>query len=91
MNWKLIMETARLPVTTMSSVLVGSLSGQAVVMIDGGREDSGRMMMMMKREKSGGKWINVNNPSGFSSLPLSYIFFNLRLISQRLYVCGSQR
>ncbi|WZZ66691.1 hypothetical protein YC2023_078061 [Brassica napus] len=76
MNWKLIMETARLPVTTMSSVLVGSLSGQAVVMIDGGREDSGRMMMMMKREKSGEnvpKGINIALVTGSTRNQFQYL------------------
>ncbi|KAG2258574.1 hypothetical protein Bca52824_077868 [Brassica carinata] len=68
MKWKLVMETVRLPVTTMTSVFAGSLSGQAVAMIGGGGEESGTMMMM----KNGGKWSHVSTPSGFSSLPFSY-------------------
>lgn len=68
MKWKLVMETIRLPVTTMTSVFAGSLSGQAVAMIGGGGEESGTMMMM----KNGGKWSHVSTPSGFSSLPFSY-------------------
>lgn len=66
-RWKLVMETIRLPVTTMTSVFAGSLSGQAVAMIGGGGEESGTMMM-----KNGGKWSHVSTPSGFSSLPFSY-------------------
>lgn len=72
MKWRLVMETIRLPVTTMTSVFAGSLSGQAVAMIGGGGEESGTMMMMTKGEKNGGKWSHVSTPSGFSSLPFSY-------------------
>uniref|UniRef100_A0A1J3HWG1 F-box/kelch-repeat protein SKIP20 n=1 Tax=Noccaea caerulescens TaxID=107243 RepID=A0A1J3HWG1_NOCCA len=67
MKWKVVMETVRLPVTTMTSIFAGSLSGQAVAMIGGGGEESGTMM-----KKNGGKWSHVNTPSGFSSLPFSY-------------------
>ncbi|XP_010413616.1 PREDICTED: F-box/kelch-repeat protein SKIP20 [Camelina sativa] len=73
MKWKVVMETIRLPVTTMTSVFAGSLSGQAVAMIGGGGEESGTMMVKATTaEKNGGKWIHVNTPSGFSSLPFSY-------------------
>ncbi|KAJ0246615.1 F-box/kelch-repeat protein SKIP20 [Hirschfeldia incana] len=71
-KWKLVVETIRLPVTTMTSVFAGSLSGQAVAMIGGGGEESGTMMMMTKAGKNGGKWSHVSTPSGFSSLPFSY-------------------
>lgn len=72
MKWRLVMETIRLPVTTMTSVFAASLSGQAVAMIGGGGEESGTMMMMTKGEKNGGKWSHVSTPSVFSSLPFSY-------------------
>ncbi|EOA25137.1 hypothetical protein CARUB_v10018446mg [Capsella rubella] len=72
MKWKVVMETIRLPVTTMTSVFAGSLSGQAVAMIGGGGEESGTMMTKITAEKNGGKWSHVNTPSGFSSLPFSY-------------------
>ncbi|ESQ44091.1 hypothetical protein EUTSA_v10006395mg [Eutrema salsugineum] len=72
MKWKVVMETIRLPVTTLTSVFAGSLSGQAVSMICGGGEESGTMMMMRTAEKNGRKWSHVNTPSGFSSLPFSY-------------------
>lgn len=68
MKWKVNIETIRLPVTTMTSVFAGSLSGQAVAMIGGGGEESRTMMV----KKNGGKWSHVNTPSGFSSLPFSY-------------------
>jgi len=71
MKWKVIMDTIRLPVTTMTSVFAGSLSGQAVAMIGGGGEESGTMMVKTTAEKNGGKWSHVNTPSGFSSLPFS--------------------
>ncbi|CAH8308330.1 unnamed protein product [Eruca vesicaria subsp. sativa] len=67
-KWKVVMETVRLPVTTMTSVFAGSLSGQAVAMVGGGGEESGTMMV----RTDGGKWSHVSTPSGFSSLPFSY-------------------
>ncbi|CAN8280118.1 unnamed protein product [Cochlearia groenlandica] len=73
MKWKVVMETIRLPVTTMTSVFAGSLNGQAVAMIGGGGEETGTMMITTRAgEKNGGKWSNVDTPSGFSSLPFSY-------------------
>ncbi|KAL1196592.1 F-box/kelch-repeat protein SKIP20 [Cardamine amara subsp. amara] len=72
MKWKVAMETIRLPVTTMTSVFAGSLSGQAVAMIGGGGEESGTMMVKTTAEKNGGKWSHVNTPCSFSSLPFSY-------------------
>ncbi|KFK35204.1 hypothetical protein AALP_AA5G254000 [Arabis alpina] len=72
MKWKVVMETVRLPVTTMTSVFAGSLSGQAVAMIGGGGEESGTMMTTADKNGGKGKWSHVNTPPGFSSLPFSY-------------------